>query len=251
MGIDLRENLSGGYLVTRFTDGTAPNRWLKSVTASDTDLIPDRILSVGFCGSQFAPIFDWAGASEQDYADFAIPKDMVAALNEWANARFDSEVSYPHNFFRLATAREYIRRFVRDSRDLQLLGIGVHRADLDKLEAVNKLNPSRIDSSGASIAGFMEGGFGRAIALAEPPVPGETLGFDVIACRYQIDHSWHCNALAKEALEQFGFRPNRVGLIDEKANADQLARYATEQCIEDSIWLAVLVTRYPTVVDAF
>jgi hypothetical protein len=243
--MNLNDYFSGGYVITKAVDTSSPIPWVKKWFGDQADLLPESILSVGFCGSRFAPFFAWAGASDQDYAAFGIPDDKRDELETWANARFDEEIGFPHIFFNLTTTHEYIARFTRTPNPLQLLGIGVHKDDLWKLAEAEKLNPASREQSGARAAGFSGSGFARAVSFGQPPAQGEIVGFDVIAIRYQIDHSWHCNHLAKDGFEKFHFRPNQFGLINEKANADALATYATEQFIEDSIWLSVLVSRYP------
>lgn len=245
MNIPLEDYVSGGYLITRFIDAASVNQWMRHVCGASEDLLPPTILSVGFCEARFAPCFDWAGASHEDYAEFGIPANLIQQLNEWTNNLLDSEIGYPRIFLKLSTAREYIGRFLCGPRDIQLLGIGLHKDDHGRLEEVKKLNPSCIEPSGAKMAGFEGSGFAQAIRLGDKPVEGEILGFDVIACRYVIDHSWHCNGLAGDGVELFHFRPNRFGLIDERTNAVKLADFANERLVEDSIWLPVLVTRYP------
>ncbi|MBX3081976.1 MAG: hypothetical protein KF716_10120 [Anaerolineae bacterium] len=243
--MSLNGYLSGGYLITQYVDTTSSISWVKDWWALQGNLLPAAILSVGFCASRFAPLLSWAGASDQDYADFGVPENQRAELEAWANERFDVDIGYPHIFFQLLTAREYISRFVQNPQQLQVLGIGVHVDDLVMLLEAEALNPATTDPSGAHVAGFAGSGFARAVSRGEPPTQGEVLGFDVIACRYQIDHAWHCNSLAKDGWEQFHFRPNQFGLIDDKTNADKLAAYANEELIEDSIWLPVLVSRHP------
>ena len=245
MSLDTAEYVSGGYVITQEVDATALNHWYRTVFNVQEDLLPPSILSVGMCSARFAPFWEWAGASEQDIVDFGIAYDKHDAVEAWAHARTNEEVGYPHYFYRLPTVYDYIQRFVTDAHKLQILGIGLHVDDVPKLATIEALNPAPTDKSGAQYAGFLDCGFGQALRRAEPPATGEQLGFDVIACRYQIDHAWHCNGLAKDALEKFHFRPNRYGLVDTKTDADHLAAYATEQFIEDSIWLSVLVTRYP------
>jgi hypothetical protein len=245
MNISLEDYVSGGYLISKFTNTVFANEWARKLSSvNEEDLLPDHILSIGFCEARFAPCFDWAGASDQDYADFGIPKATVQELNAWTNKQFDTEIGYPNIFLRLATAREYISRFIRDTQQIQLLGIGLHRDKLNVLDEIEKLNPGSVGKSGATYAGFADNGFAKAIRINEPPIHGEVLGFDVIGCRDHIDHGWHCANLAKDALEKLNFRPNQFGLIDEKINADQLANYANNKLIYDRIWLSVLVTRH-------
>ncbi len=248
MSISFEDYLAGGYVITHFVNANSLNQWMKTVFGIKENLLPGKILSVGFCGTYFAPLFDWDGIPDEAYIDFGIPDNLRHEVNTWANEGWQKKLGYPNIFFELSSAREYINRFIHEPQDIQLLGIGLHKADIGKLDEIEKLNPSRIGETGARIAGFAGDGFDQAVRMGKFLTEGEILGFDVIACMHQIDHSWHCNGLARDALEKFQFRPNQFGLIEDKSNADKLANYANERLIEDSIWLSVLVTRYAVAV---
>jgi hypothetical protein len=161
------------------------------------------------------------------YAQFGIPY-RLPTLHQWADERFNTAVGYPDIFFHLPTAREYVQRFT-NAPDVQILGIGMHVQDLPLIAEAELLRPARESDSGVVYTGFSDTGFARVLRLMENYVLGEALGFDVICCESNIDHSWHCNGLAVDALQEFHFRPNQFGLIDEKANADKLAHWIQER----------------------
>ncbi|MEP7288519.1 MAG: hypothetical protein ABI947_22430 [Chloroflexota bacterium] len=244
MASSIEDYLSGGYLVTQLVDGAPINAWMQN---APKDLLPEKIISVGLCSAPNAPLFEWAGTSDKDYARFGIPAERRTELNIWSTELFDKEIGYPNIFFSLSTAREYVQRFTNGMDDIQIIGIGVHKENLYQIAELEQLHPRTIASTGAITAGFAGTGFAQALKRSERPITGEMLGFDVICCFYSIEHSWHCSGLAADALERFNFRPNGLGLIDDKANADKLANYANEQRIEGGVWLPVLVSRYPLV----
>lgn len=243
--MDTSDFIAGGYLVTKFVDSTSYNRWMRDVLHTSEDLLPDKILSVGMCGAPHSPIFGWVSSLENDYEQFGIPV-RLPELGEWANERFGTSVGYPDIFFYLSTAREYVRRFT-SAPDIQILGMAVHVQDLPLIAKAELLRPTVVSENEAAVAGFSRTGFAQALRLAEHYTPGEVLGFDVICCDYNIDHSWHCNGLAVDALREFHFRPNQFGLIDDKANADKLVHWIQrgESKPEAGVWLPVLVSRYP------
>src|SRR5258708_11647275 len=245
MTTSLDDYISAGNVLTQFIDGAAPNSWMRNLQHATDDLLPGKFLSVGFWGAPIAPVFTWMGPTDEDYVQFGIPPDRISELTKWADERFDQEIGYPNLVMRLETAREYMRRFTNGMTEMQLIGMGLHKEYLGKIAEIERLNPRRIDKSGATVAGFEGGGFAQAVKLAKPVIPGEILGFDVIALRDAIDHSWHCNGLALTGLREFGFRPNSIGLLDDRANAEKIARYAEEKFIEDRIWLPLLLIRYP------
>ncbi len=245
MDIHLEDYLSAGYLITQFVDGASLNQWMRDVNHATEDLLPSRILSVGFCGASFAPIFKWVSPLVEDYARFGIPENRISELTSWANELFDKEIGHPNLFFRLRTAREYIRRFTNQSSDMQLLGIGLHQERLHQVHELEQGRPGYVSETGAKVTGFAGSGFAQALRLKESPERGEILGFDVVCLEANIDHSWHCNGLAVDAVGKFNFYPNQFGLIDNKSDADKMADYAEEIESEDGTWLPVLVTRYP------
>ena len=142
-------------------------------------------------------------------------------------------------------AQEYIRRYTDHSSDMQLLGIGLHQERLHQVYELEQRRPGYVSETGAKVTGFADTGFAQALKLKELPERGEILGFDIICLDFNIDHSWHCSALAVDAVQKFNFYPNQFGLIDNKADADKLAEYADEIQPEHGVWLPVLVTRYP------
>lgn len=242
--MDISEFVAGGYVVTQFVNGPSYNNWMRSVLHATEDLLPDKFLGVAICGSARAPLFDWASHVEEDYTRFGIP-DRLPELGQWASERYETEVGYPDIFFYLATAREYVRRFTHYP-DIQILGLGVHKQDLQFVKEAELSRPDSVAENGSHIAGFFHTGFAQAVRLADPCEPGEVLGFEVICCHYNIDHSWHCNGLAVHALREFGFRPNRFGMIDNKADADQVVKWINsgERKPEPGTWLPVLVSRH-------
>jgi hypothetical protein len=244
--VKLAEYLSGGYVITRYIDGASHNQWLREVGGRTEDLLPPQILSVGLCNTSHAPVFDWTGPLDEDYANYGIPSNFIPELSAWASAKkSNKEIGFPNIFLRLSTAQEYLRRFAKNVSDLQLLGIGLHQERLHQIIELELRRPARIAETGAKTAGFADTGFAQAFSLKEPPIPSEIVGFDVICCEYNIDHSWICNGLQADALDKFHFRPNGFGLIDEKADADKLADYADEIQPEPGVWLPILVMRYP------
>ncbi len=244
MTISVEDYVSGGYLVTQYADGATSNRWLRSAIGATEDLLPARMLSVGYCGASRAPVLSWVDLDEENCAKFGVSPDRKAELDLWCQGKHDREIGYPDLFFRLPTAREYIRIFTSSAADIQLLGIGLHQERLHQIAQLEQLRPPSIAETGAKLAGFADTGFAQALRLGEKPTSGEILGFDVICCYWNIDHSWHCNGLVVDGLDEFGFRPNLFGLIDEKTDADKIADYANEIPTEEGIWLPVLVTRY-------
>jgi hypothetical protein len=247
MNISIDDYVSGGYFITQFVDSASSNRWLRNVIGATEDLLPDRILSSGYCSAENAPVFSWAGNGTEEYARFGIAPDRISEVDTWANASLGRETGHPDLFLHLRTAREYIRRFVTEKNDNQLLGIALHKERLRQITELERLRPPQVAPSGVKISGFEGTGFAKALHLGEPPLSGEILGFDIICCFANIDHSWLCNGLVVDGLNEFNFRPNQFGLIDQKTDADKLADYAATIPTEEGIWLPVLVTRYPLI----
>lgn len=243
--------ISGGYFVTTFVDGAKVNPWLRSVAQAQEDLMPERFLSVAWSEAAHVPTFSWTGSLDEDFTMFGIPLEKRAELEAWADARFDTEIGYPNVFCNLATVREYVAKFSITPDVIQLLGIGLHKDRLDMLAELERLGPPYVAENGSKVSGFQDNGFARALHMGKNPEPGEIVGFDLICCNYNIDDSWVANGLPVEALKTFNFRPNRFGLIDDKANADKLADYCNRPDAhmgEPGIWLPVLVTRYPVII---
>jgi hypothetical protein len=239
------EYISGGYFVTREIEIPTYNRWLRDVCGATEDLVPTRIISIAFDGAADPPLFDWVGVLGEDYDLFGVHPELMAEKNAWANERYNTEIGYPNVFYKLETAREYVQRFTKKLAHIHIVGIGLHKDFLPRVEEAERLQPERKADNGATIAGLADSGFGRALSFAQPCIPGEILGFDIICWFYNIDRTWHSNGLAVDGFEKFNFRPNQYGLIDNKTDADNLGRYADEIQPESGVWLPVLVTRYP------
>jgi hypothetical protein len=242
------EYISGGYFVTLYGDGISRNAWLRSVCHAPDDLLPERFLSVAVCGVPKAPTFSWfSGGIDEEYIAFGIPLERRTELEAWSDIRFDLEIGFPYVFWELATAREYVAKFSTTPDVVQILSIGLHRERLNLIDQLEQLRPPQ-----GNTAGFKDNGFATALHRNITPAPGEMLGYDLICCDINIDHSWLCSDLSVEALNLSGFRPNGFGLIDDKVDADKLADHCNspdEQAGEPGIWLPVLVTRYSTQVE--
>lgn len=236
--------ISAGYFVTREIEIPTYNRWLRDVVGATEDLVPEKIISVGFGNT--APLFKWIGDFGEDCELlFGVAAERITEIDAWATARFDKEIGHPNVFFKLATAREYLDRFTNKLPNVHIVGLGLHKDFLPRVEEAERLQPRRTSDNGVTtMGGLADTGFGMALSFAQPCEPGEVLGFDVICWFSNISESWHSNGLAVDGLNKFGFRPNKYGLIDDKGNADKLARYADEIQPEPGVWLPVLVTRY-------
>jgi len=244
----LQDYRSAGYVITQPAYLMPYNQELYGGTNIPADLIPDQILSVGFCGSEFAPLFSGTKFNELMYASFGIPEQLIPQIDAWSNARLNQEVGlgYPNIFFTLTSAREYVNNFVQTNALSLILGIGVHRNDLP-IQLVGPEDPSNPAKKYYETDGY---GFSMALARNEPLAEGEQLGFDVIGLEFGIFHSWQCyGALVVQGFEAFDFRPNAFGLIGDKHSADLIAGYANTnwELFGGVTWLPALVTRYTVV----
>ncbi len=226
--IDFHDYVMAGYVITTTADGEAYNRWM------DADLLPPRIISVSPCVARMAPVFTWTGPTDEEYALFGIQKSVE--LTEWTDGRLDKTIGYPNIFFDLQTSRQFISKFVTKMDNTLLLGMALHRNQLDKFLTDAK-----------APANMGEYGVYEVISRRQIPDTGEVLGFEPISYSYGIEHSWHCNALDKAGWEKLQIHPNRYGLIDDLEDADKVAAFANDPGTgaEPGSWLPLLLIRYP------
>jgi hypothetical protein len=223
--IELGNYVSGGYFITKFTDGTRYNRWMGK------ELLPAKILSVSPCVAGDLPVLSWARANSQECDLYGISPDNIPILNEWGNAlERAGEIGYPSVFYKLETARQYIERFVTDFEDIALVGIGLHRSRVENFLAP----PQRSDY-----------GVYEAISRRTELIPGEIIGFEIFCYYFGLTHSWHCNGLELHAWDEYQVRANSYGLIDAAENADKIADFAMDDNAEPEIWLPLRIVKYP------
>jgi hypothetical protein len=241
MVTNIKDFVSGGYIITQFADGSSRNQWMRDLGLVNEDLLPEKILGISLCLEPEAPLLRWHGGLEEDFASFGIPTHHVEQLYTWADEKYkNKDVGWPNIFLELPTAREYVLRFTtNDNNDIQILGIALPKHLLHRIDEIERLFPT-----------FANTGFDETLRRGKQPASGEILGFDVICCNESINHSWTCTPLPAEGLRDFNFRPNQFSLIDEEINAVKLADYDSDAVAKNGMWLPVLVTRYPLTLDA-
>jgi hypothetical protein len=144
-------------------------------------------------------------------------------------------VGWPYGFADLATARVFCARFLKDTNDIYLLGIGLSKEDADL--CISEEKPT--EGIGVSLVY-------NVLCRNEYIDTTDLLGFDVLGCDMGFYHSYICNSFESEFHSKFVLKPNRYGLYDSYDKAKQAAHYLLdeESHAEPALWLAWAVCRF-------
>lgn len=248
----VEEFVSGGYfLVQPFTrDAESPAEFLPP------DVVPPPVITVAPCFATVLPnrnLLDLGGTmpdatdrAERQIAAAAwgIPPSKADDVAQWmGEQRRRGGIHVADAFADPDVAREFTRRFVPDSIDTRLLGIGLHRPSvamfLDVVRQRSELSP-----------GFMGGpnGVRDAVELGLPLVRGgRRLGYEVLDVAHgQGRHSWHCHHHERRLRDQWGVRLGAGGMIECFDDAVRIAAAcdAQELGCEPGVWRAWIVVEY-------
>ncbi|HNY26122.1 MAG TPA: hypothetical protein PLA90_00965 [Candidatus Sumerlaeota bacterium] len=244
MEIELDGYLSGGYFLTRPVDRQS---W------QSAQILPDRILSFSQCLFPRLPapwMFDWMLKDEQEAfrqaADSGISPKGTLAARKWTTRHYDADMAHSGLFYRLETARDFVREFLSHNPDWTICGLGLH-SSLAKRFLQEAIPPAPPNSNGADPTDGVNRAIRSGLPLANGGVPlgFELLGFDFNS--YNLEHSWLCNGLEVDFHENPGITLGKFGLIekfeDARACADRIVRENIQA--EPGLWLPWLIVQYP------
>jgi hypothetical protein len=244
LSIDLNDYLSGGYFITRT---------VKREAGRSEGVLPNRLLSFSDCLSPHLPapwMLDWMLNDEREAirqaADSGISLEATLAARKWTTRHYDDDVAHSGVFYRLETARDFLRKFLQNNPDWTICGLGLH-SSLTARFLQEAIPPAPPNLNGVDPTD----GVNRAIRSGLPLADGgEKLGFELLVFdfySYNLEHSWLCNGLEVDFHEDPGVTPGRFGLIenfeDALACADRIVRENIQA--EPGLWLPWLIVQYP------
>lgn len=208
--VDLSDYYSGGYFLIR---ADKPD-WepLKSPR------FPDKLISLSMCicPLRFSVFWGWIPGDREAALKFGIPETKLDESVEWCSTNFQVEIDHPSTFYSLDAARRFVERFVPDTRDLYLIGVGLHK----------QLKSDILGASGKNEMVWIKKQIEQQAALAKG---GISLGFEVVCFGYNdFWDSWLCSGLDRDMEELFGIRPGQFGLIQTREEAQQVYEWIAE-----------------------
>lgn len=228
--------LLGGYVLTHTFERPDP---------MSAALLPDRLLSISECLSDFAPgiwALDWTKTKESDRiriaSDFGLSGLEAEGFFAFATEQFGWSWGWPHVIYRLHEARAIAKRLRTGRVELHLLGIGLP-ADLA---------PAFLEHAAPSDAQEGPTGFYTSIkAGAELDPDGTPLGWEILCSDFGGFHSWLCNGLEKDVASVLEIVPNAHGFITDERQARIAAEYCgrPEVAAEPGLWQPWLIVDYP------
>lgn len=237
--ISLDQYVSAGYFVTRL---------IPRPCVFSSELLPQSILSACSCICDFVPdswCIAWADSDdrrEKEASKFRIDAVNLTSLIEFVTTEFGRKFGWPNVCFTRATAEEIASRFVPPEVDPLIFGLGLHESLID--EFCEYAKPKESPPGYAPIG---ESGIRMAVKNRAPLDPqGHSLGFELLAFEYGLDHSWLCNRLEKEIDDKLHVRPNEHGFIQTFQDALLCSKYIGSPDVgaEPGLWLPWLVVRY-------
>jgi hypothetical protein len=214
----------GGYYVVK-----AAHRAL----CMDQDLLPERILTVSECICDNIP-GSWDIKRADSIKSLLHWRDKELA--DWAAEQLKKgNVEWPYGFADIATARAFCARFLKDTNDIYLLGIGLSKEDADYF--ISEEKPTEVIGASSVY---------NVLSRIEYIDTTDLLGFDVLGCDMGFFHSYICNSLASDLHSLFSMKPNEYGFYDSYDKAKQAAQYLLNEGshAEPALWQAWAVCRF-------
>ncbi len=183
-----------------------------------TDLFPDKLISLSPCICPKLRLlwgWDWECYWE-GVLEFGIDEDKFEDFVAWCHDP-SKPVEMGGLFHSTAAARDFVQRFMANTADLHLIGVGF---------------PQEIAELGwREKTGDNEWGVIRRVAQQLPVEPGgEVLGHEILSFECNsLGHSWVCNMIYEEP---FGFTPNPHGLIEHYADAKKVYDWLAEDNLQ-------------------
>jgi hypothetical protein len=208
--IDLSEYYFGGYFLIR---ADKPD-W----ESLQTQQFPDKLMSLSecICPLRLSVSWGWLPGNREAALQFGIPETKLAEFIQWCGTGFQVEIDHPSTFYTLDAVRRFITRFLTNTDNLYLVGVGVHKQlATDILSAVGKNEMPTIKQN-----------IEQQVALAKG---GTTLGFEVACYGYNdFWDSWLCSGLEVDMRELFGVQTGQFGLIQTREEAQQVYDWIAE-----------------------
>jgi hypothetical protein len=209
MDVDLSDYYSGGYFLVKAQKPDWEN--LKNPR------LADKLISLSICiGSHLMVYWGWQPGDKEAALKFGIPAEKLTEFVDWCNSEAQSQIEYQGMFYSTASAQQFVKRFLLNTQDLFLVGIGLHKeleesrwreSPNDKSSGIDKRIEQRLT---------MENG-------------GKVLGFDVLSYSYSdFAHSWLCSYSLQEVQEMFGVIPNPDGLFTSYEDARKVDQWIFE-----------------------
>jgi hypothetical protein len=236
--VNLSEFVSCGYFITK-----------TAVDYRKSAFLPDALVTISTCVTEVLPdtwAIEWVSDEAESLSraqGWGITAPEVPRLVKWTTKAMDSgQLGWPNVFLTFDAAQSFLHLFPPQVADWNLLGLGLHRDDLERFLKVTQPPPPRPGFSPQGEVGV------RLAALRN-----EALQSGMIAAYYDVlgldvggsFHSWLCNSLEEDASAQFNIRPSSNGLLADYADARKMAAYAVEAKAEPVPWFPYLIACYP------
>lgn len=207
--IDLTNFYSGGSYLIRADN---PN-W----GAPFLEGFPEKLISLStcVCPRRLSVVWGWEPLSRdrQTALDFGIEESQFNEFVSWCQSAVPSEIDIWSVFPSPLFAQRFIKRFISNTDDLHLIGIGLAIELLDIWD-YGQEHKDGVTKTLESKTPLEEGG-----------VP---LGFEIVSFQSDFSHSWLCSGIHKDMDELFGIQVNARGLIDSYQDAKKVHDWIAE-----------------------
>jgi hypothetical protein len=199
--------------------------------------LPESLVTLSNCFTDIGPrewlLRSWnctVGETAEKAALLGVTQELVVPMLDWCTeAKLNP---HPCSFRTVEFATEFHRQFVR-SRDVVVLGIGLHRELLD------------------SFYSQLEKDFNHGYALIEQiereePLAswGTELGFEPLGFEATKFHSWLCHNAPAKIRAELGITTNEHGMIPTLEEAIRATYQLVATGAEPAIWEPWLVVQF-------
>ena len=182
-------------------------------------------------------MFDPVSDTEARLARIGQSADAADVISRWSAQAFDSgRLLWASLFADLPTAREFADRFIRDSRGIKLLGIGLE-------ESLVAAYLTDLDWMRRS---YGDMGIDAMLQSNQILESGHCLGYEPLGQEAAEFHSYICNSLHLTSVEVLGLSLNDHGRFADAASCRSLLDYIEQtDDAEPALWESWRVEEYP------
>lgn len=206
--IELSDFYSGGYFLIRADRPDWPPPF--------GEHLPDKLISLSpcICPNRLSVTWGWIPGDREAALYFGVMETKLDDFISWCQRSYPTQIEYNSVFTSILFARQFVKEFIEDTRDLYLIGIGLHQ----ERQTIWKREVNREEGVIKRIK--------RRLPIEEGGLP---IGFEIVSrFHYEFSHSWLCSGLDRDMNELFGLRTNASGLIDTYSDAKMVNDWIDE-----------------------
>ncbi|MEI6221432.1 MAG: hypothetical protein WCP97_01575 [bacterium] len=219
--------------------------FLVEPTLVNKPYLNEQIYTISNCLANLYPNDALLPGSKQESEKKAIQnrialqdEDFNKMLLEISNQLGSGLIGWPNVFMNLLSAKQFKAKFLKHLQDVKIVGISIEKKIANNL-LQEELQNSKPNQKYSGIVQILS----NKIPLDKK---GEFLGYDILGYEIMLFHSYVCNGLEKDIVEDLHIELNEKGLINSYVDAKKVIDYINhlDNVAEPAFWAPWRVDEY-------